>query len=1367
MTIDSHDEHTIASRKLLDEIEESKNTTPSNSMYSSQNIQMEPQSDSDPHLHVNSSAKYDLSIIIPTRNERDNVVPLLSTLEQVLDNVSVEVIFVDDSDDDTPQIIRNAAEAMNSLRLFIQLEHRLPGPARSGGLATAVVEGLYLAKAEYITVLDADFQHPPELLRTFYEEAVAQQVDLVLASRYIKGGSSGGLNGFSRLFFSLGLKWLAKSLFPEQLSRISDPLGGCFLLKRSILQKVILRPIGYKILLEILLRCPWQHLVEVPYHFQQRKHGQSKADLRQGLMTLKHMARLFREVPAAGRIWKISALVLCNILVMAVLYILYPIVFGFWEPFTLPILGGVEPWVPFSLTVFALVALFNFFLLNRAIYPFSQVEQDSSSALTSIDQVLNALVSPPTEEALLSTKKLNHVRMSVDQLKTLPMPVVATLPALLPETPTVPLKTLARKPRSARQRVNRIVRLNRVFMMISFLLVLMALGVVGYMALDMTAYTIPNVWVVLATMTLGACIITANTRKKIDLHKVITMLLGISMAITFMDYMSWRVEVINWTGWWLALPLLFAEFLGALHTLGLQFTFWPRAQPKLNYAVNPTHAPIFIFIPTVNEGVTILEPTIRGALSARENYLSHYPWGEVTIVICNDGYVAQIPDWQTVEELAARMGVVCVTRKTPGGAKAGNIENARQLVGATGNALVVIFDADQVATEDFLLKTVPNLADPKVGWVQTGQYYRNLDNPVTRWADDQQSLFYNLLCPGKATWNSAFICGTNVVIRGQALDEIGGLPQDSVTEDFAASITLHQRWRSVYVSDVLATGLGPMDLSEYLKQQRRWATGTIGVLRTHWRDLFLPKKNGLQIGQRLQYFLACTHYLCGLRDLLYLLCPILFIFTGVPAVQGSTLNSFLLHFLPYFLVSAATIWYAGRGITGIRGIIIGFGSFPVLIESLMTVIFRRKVGFAVTSKKRSSKASRYLWVYIFFIVLCLAALAYSSQAKAKVYTALFISLMWVTYTLIMLFSFLALYLLDWRKHRAERRATGSAQSEQFSYTARVPQRARGLRSLRNAVVSVGLASLLLLTGTYHWMGAPSRAYPLVLPAGSAPYFGLDLPFSLLKTRPTAAEKELKANFAIIGRTQSVTDKFDFSWANNLAAHHAIPWVTLQFGRFQANGRPTNDAGLLSISHGLHDNDLTRWALDIRAYNKPVLITILLQVDRNWALTSAVANGSIPQDVAPAWLHTVSLFKQLGTNNVSWLWEPADPLNDQIYEPPLGSISAVVLDLIHYPGTDWGDPETLVQEAGLHFPGKPIILKVSASGRADQKSTWLSEIGVTAMTNHVVYALIYHDASPALKPNQALDKQWSITSDPNSLAVMSQLASQLQQRYAGV
>jgi dolichol-phosphate mannosyltransferase len=252
-------------------------------------------------------ATYELSVVVPTRNECDNILPLLEALHRALHNVHVEVIFVDDSNDDTPAVIEDAAQTMGSSLFHIQLEHRQAGAARAGGLATAVVDGMSKAQAEYIAVLDADLQHPPELLRVFYSSAVQQNADLVIASRYIKGGSYQGLDGVGRQFISIGLKSLAKLLFPRQLQRISDPLGGFFLLRRSLLTGVSLRPIGYKILLEVLVRCPWQQVLEVPYHFQARAHGQSKANMRQGIIALQHMRRLWLDVIASQYTWKATS----------------------------------------------------------------------------------------------------------------------------------------------------------------------------------------------------------------------------------------------------------------------------------------------------------------------------------------------------------------------------------------------------------------------------------------------------------------------------------------------------------------------------------------------------------------------------------------------------------------------------------------------------------------------------------------------------------------------------------------------------------------------------------------------------------------------------------------------------------------------------------------------------------------------------------------------------------------------------------------------------------------------------------------------------------------------------------------------------
>src|SRR5260370_5238526 len=144
------------------------------------------------------STTHDLSIVVPTRNERENIWPLVESLHTALRGLRVEVIFVDDSDDDTPDVIEDAARTMSSALFQIQLEHRLAGEARAGGLATAVVAGLNRAQADYVAVLDADLQHPPEQLRVLYEQAGSQQRGLVGPQRCLRSGRYPGLAGVSR-----------------------------------------------------------------------------------------------------------------------------------------------------------------------------------------------------------------------------------------------------------------------------------------------------------------------------------------------------------------------------------------------------------------------------------------------------------------------------------------------------------------------------------------------------------------------------------------------------------------------------------------------------------------------------------------------------------------------------------------------------------------------------------------------------------------------------------------------------------------------------------------------------------------------------------------------------------------------------------------------------------------------------------------------------------------------------------------------------------------------------------------------------------------------------------------------------------------
>ena len=241
-----------------------------------------------------------LTVVVPTFNERDNVPVLVDRLAAALSGVDFEIVFVDDSTDDTADVIRSLHR-----RMPVRLIHRTPAE-RTGGLTTAITCGLRAAQGAYLSSIDADLQHPPEKLREMLDAAVHANADVVVGSRYCKGGSAAGLVSRTRRLVSVGSKWLSKLLFYERLKETTDPGSGFFLIRREVIEDVELRPVGYKMLTEILVRGRWRSLAEVPYTFEARNAGQSKAGIRQGIQYLRHTLRLFIEVPHAARAWKFA-----------------------------------------------------------------------------------------------------------------------------------------------------------------------------------------------------------------------------------------------------------------------------------------------------------------------------------------------------------------------------------------------------------------------------------------------------------------------------------------------------------------------------------------------------------------------------------------------------------------------------------------------------------------------------------------------------------------------------------------------------------------------------------------------------------------------------------------------------------------------------------------------------------------------------------------------------------------------------------------------------------------------------------------------------------------------------------------------------
>jgi dolichol-phosphate mannosyltransferase len=195
--------------------------------------------------------QYEISLVIPTRNEAGNVEPLLMRLHQALKGIVTEVLFVDDSTDETPEVIAKLQE-------WFPLEIRLiarPPERRKNGLGGAVVEGFQQARGTWVCVMDADLQHPPEVIPQLLYQAKKSGSDLVMGSRLAPGGDASSL-GFKRMFISQTFAWITRLTFPQRLRAATDPLTGFFLTKKSALKMNELRPDGFKILLEILVSHP-------------------------------------------------------------------------------------------------------------------------------------------------------------------------------------------------------------------------------------------------------------------------------------------------------------------------------------------------------------------------------------------------------------------------------------------------------------------------------------------------------------------------------------------------------------------------------------------------------------------------------------------------------------------------------------------------------------------------------------------------------------------------------------------------------------------------------------------------------------------------------------------------------------------------------------------------------------------------------------------------------------------------------------------------------------------------------------------------------------------------------------------------------
>lgn len=251
-----------------------------------------------PNSVVTSGESIYLSLVIPTYKERDNIKNVVSILSQLLDESipgSYELIVVDDdSPDRTWEIAQSLTTEYPQLRVMRREEER--------GLSSAVIRGWQAATGNVLGVIDGDLQHPPEVLMQLLG-SVKQGADLAVASRHVDGG---GVSSWSvvRRFLSRGAQLLGLVILPGVLGRVSDPMSGYFMVRRSAIANATLNPIGYKILLEVIGRGKVDQVAEVGYVFCERKEGESKVTWKQYIDYIHHLVRLRLSTGRVGRLSK-------------------------------------------------------------------------------------------------------------------------------------------------------------------------------------------------------------------------------------------------------------------------------------------------------------------------------------------------------------------------------------------------------------------------------------------------------------------------------------------------------------------------------------------------------------------------------------------------------------------------------------------------------------------------------------------------------------------------------------------------------------------------------------------------------------------------------------------------------------------------------------------------------------------------------------------------------------------------------------------------------------------------------------------------------------------------------------------------------
>lgn len=430
-------------------------------------------------------------------------------------------------------------------------------------------------------------------------------------------------------------------------------------------------------------------------------------------------------------------------------------------------------------------------------------------------------------------------------------------------------------------------------------------------------------------------------------------LVSVLFVVLSLAYLVWRATIMNADSLALSLIYYAAEIIGFVLGLTVLFSSWGYRHRE--HMPAPPGRAVDVFVTAYKEPEHILRKTLRGALAMR---YPHRTW------LLDDGRRPELA------ALAAELGVRYLTRPDNRGAKAGNLNHA--LASSTAE-FVLVFDADHIPLPDAIDMLIGHFERPAVAMVQAPQIYYNTDafqymnaRSGRLWHD--QSFFYAIAQACRDAWNGASCVGTSAMYRRAALDAIGGIPEDTLTEDIHTSLKLHKAgFETVYVNETVAYGVAAADLDEYYKTRHRWAHGNLHALRLER----VPFTRALTPGQNLSYLTLGLIYLEGWQQLMLFAVPVASLMLGMPPFEITIFNvlvvmlfPILVHLLLQELGCGFSRYWANE--------VFSMARFPVHIAATLGLFGRHTLW---RSSSKETKGRFNAWLLAPQFAVCLVSLA--------------------------------------------------------------------------------------------------------------------------------------------------------------------------------------------------------------------------------------------------------------------------------------------------------------------------------------------------------------------------------------------------------